>query len=128
MWRRRARQRQVVRAATNVLFILIICACAVPKMTVKTGPAKTRPAGPLATALGIINQLGKFNPNIAKFSEPLREQQNFLVLWGPSQDTAIEKLKDELTQPTVLTLYDLDAKVKILPKVELADILKVNPK
>ena len=29
----------------------IICACAVPNMTIKTGPAKTGPAGPLATAM-----------------------------------------------------------------------------
>ena len=37
--------------APNVLGLFIICACAVSKMTVKTGPAKTAPAGPLATAM-----------------------------------------------------------------------------
>ena len=31
--------------------LFIICACAVPNLTVKAGPAKTRPAGPLATAM-----------------------------------------------------------------------------
>ena len=41
----------VVRAAPNVLGLFIIGACAVSKMTVKTGPAKTAPAGPLATAM-----------------------------------------------------------------------------
>ena len=31
--------------------LFIICESAVPKMTVKTGPAKTRPAGLLGTAM-----------------------------------------------------------------------------
>ena len=31
--------------------VQFICACAVPKMTVKTSLAKTEPAGPLATAM-----------------------------------------------------------------------------
>ena len=31
--------------------LLIVCACAILKANVKTGPAKTGPAGPLATAM-----------------------------------------------------------------------------
>ena len=49
VWRIHACRQLVLRVAPNMLFI--ICRCAVPKMTVKTGPAKTRPAGPLAAAM-----------------------------------------------------------------------------
>ena len=35
----------------SVKMSLSVLACAVPKMTVKFGPAKTRPARPLATAM-----------------------------------------------------------------------------
>ena len=65
--------------------------------------------------MGMVNQLGKFTPNIAEISQPLREllSSKKSWLWGPSQDTAFDKLKRELTQPTVLTLYNPDAKQKI---------------
>ena len=65
--------------------------------------------------MGMVNQLGKFTPNIAEISQPLREllSSKKSWLWGPSQDAAFEKLKGELTQPTVLTLYDPDANQKI---------------
>ena len=65
--------------------------------------------------MGMVNQLGKFTPNIAEISQPLREllSSKKTWLWGPPQDTAFEQLKRELTQPTVLTLYNPDAKQKI---------------
>ena len=34
-------------------------------------------------------------------------------LWVPPQDEAFEKLKTELTEPTLLTLYDPEATLKI---------------
>ena len=49
------RERETVAAhlliARHTLVLLITCACADVKATVKTGPAKTGPAGPLATAM-----------------------------------------------------------------------------
>ena len=65
--------------------------------------------------LGMVNQLGKFTPNIAEISQPLREllSSRKTWLWGPAQNEAFDKLKHELTQPSVLTLYDPEATQKI---------------
>ena len=56
----------------------------------------------------MINQLGKFTPNIAELSHPLRELLSVKQawLWGPSQAEAFAKLKQELTTPQTLALYD----------------------
>ena len=49
----------------------------------------------------MINQLGKFTPNINELSHPLRELLIVSVkrgwLWGPMQADAFTKLKQELT-------------------------------
>lgn len=65
--------------------------------------------------LGMANQLGKFTPNLAAISQPLREllSTKKTWLWSPPQDDAFEKLKKELIQPTVLVLYDPNAELKI---------------
>ena len=54
VWRIRARRQLVVRAAQMCYSLFIIYTCAVPKMTVKTGPAKTGPAGALAMAMQMV--------------------------------------------------------------------------
>ena len=58
--------------------------------------------------LGMVNQLGKFSPNIAELSKPLREllSAKKAWLWTPTQDKAFTNLKQELTTPNILTLYD----------------------
>ena len=58
--------------------------------------------------LGMINQLGKFTPNIAELSHPLRELLSVKKawLWGPTQADAFSKLKQELTSPRTLALYN----------------------
>ena len=63
----------------------------------------------------MANQLGKFSPNIAEISQPLREllSSKKVWLWGPSQEDALAKLKTELTRPAVLALYDPDASLKV---------------
>ena len=63
----------------------------------------------------MINQLGKFSPNIADFSTPLRKllSNKQVWLWGLTQEESYKKLKVELTQPTVLKLYDTHAATKI---------------
>jgi len=75
--------------------------------------AMERPKTPteLRRLMGMVNQLGKFTPNIADISQPLCEllSSKKSWVWGPSQETAFEKLKGELTQPTVLALYNPDA-------------------
>ena len=61
--------------------------------------------------LSMVNQLGKFSPNIAEFSQPLREllSDKKAWLWTPVQDKAFVKLKQELTSPNILALYDPNA-------------------
>ena len=65
--------------------------------------------------MGMANQLSKFSPHIAEVSKPLRELLSMKKswLWGPAQDDAFDKVKQELTKPTVLALYDPQANTKI---------------
>ena len=35
------------------------------------------------------------------------------MVWGPDQDQAFENVKEELTQPSVLALYDPEARAKV---------------
>ena len=63
----------------------------------------------------MANQLGKFTSKIAELSQPMRELLSSKVtwLWDPSQDEAFKKLKSALAHPTVLTLYNPKAKLKV---------------
>ena len=65
--------------------------------------------------MGMANQLGKFSPNLAELSQPLREllSTKKAWLWGPSQEQAFQQVKEELSRPAVLALYDPAAKSKI---------------
>ena len=65
--------------------------------------------------MGMTNQLGKFSPNIAELSQPLREllSTKKAWLWGPSQEQAFQQVKEELSHPAVLALYNPRAKSKI---------------
>jgi len=63
----------------------------------------------------MANQLGKFTPKLAELSQPLREllSTKKTWLWGPPQQDAFDKLKQELVQPTILTLYDPNSELKV---------------
>ena len=65
--------------------------------------------------LGVVNYLGKFSPNLATLSQPLREllSKNRQWEWGTPQESAFLALKQELTAPTVLRLYDPNVETKI---------------
>ena len=65
--------------------------------------------------MGVINQLGKFSPNTAELSAPLRTllSTNQAWFWGPDQDIAFNQLKTELITPHILTMYDPKAQTKI---------------
>ena len=69
----------------------------------------------LGRFLGVMNYLGKFSPNLATLSQPLHEllSKNRQWNWGPSQESAFISLKQELTTPTVLRLYDPNVETKI---------------
>ena len=58
--------------------------------------------------LGMVNQLGKFSPNVAELSKPLQEllSAKKAWLWTPTQDKDFTNLKRDLTTPNILTMYD----------------------
>ena len=63
----------------------------------------------------MVNQMGKFPPNIAEIGKPLHELLSTKTawLWGSEQEWAFNELKQELTGPTVLALYNLAARSKV---------------
>ena len=65
--------------------------------------------------MGMVNQLGKFSSQLATITQPLREllSKNQEWIWGPSQEQAFLKVKEELSKPTVLALYDPQRETKV---------------
>ena len=65
--------------------------------------------------MGMVNHLGKFSPRIATISEPLRAclSAKNAWTWGPDQENAFLAVKEELTQPTILALFDPSAETKV---------------
>lgn len=65
--------------------------------------------------LGMVNQLGKFTPNLAEMTQSLREllSKSKSWTWGPTQSAAFDKVKQELSKPTTLALYDPSAPAKL---------------
>ena len=63
----------------------------------------------------MVNQLGKFTPNLSSLSQPLREllSSKRSWCWGPSQEESFRQVKLELTKPTVLSLYNPSAPSKV---------------
>jgi hypothetical protein len=57
---------------------------------------------------GMVNQLAKFLPNLAKLNEPLRQllrkEQHWV--WDQPQERAFQQIKEKLTSPEVLAHYD----------------------
>ena len=65
--------------------------------------------------MGMVNQLGKFSANLASLTQPLREllSKKSTWLWGEAQNDAFEQVKEEISKPTTLALYDPAADSKI---------------
>ena len=65
--------------------------------------------------MGMVNELGKFSLNLATLTQPQREllSKGNTWIWGPSQEQAFAQVKEELSQPTVLTLHDPEKESKI---------------
>ena len=55
----------------------------------------------------MVNQLGKFIPNLAEINLSLRQllRKDQAWLWGPDQNAAFLKIKDELLKPQTLAHY-----------------------
>ena len=69
----------------------------------------------LRKSMGMVNQMGKFSPNIAQISKPLREllSTKNAWIWGAAQEDSFNKLKEEISSHRVLGLYDPPATTKI---------------
>ena len=65
--------------------------------------------------MGMANQMGKFSPRLAEVSQPLREllSTKRQWAWDHSQERAFAQMKEELSKPTVLALYDSKAETKV---------------
>ena len=65
--------------------------------------------------LGMVNQLGNFTPQLAHLTQPLRRllSKGATWLWGPDQSQAFSQVKEELSKPTTLALYDVNAPTKL---------------
>ena len=63
----------------------------------------------------MVDQLGKFSHQLATITQPLREllSKNREWIWGPSQEQAFLKVKEELSKLTVLALYDPQLAIKV---------------
>ena len=65
--------------------------------------------------LGMVNQLGKFLPNLATVTEPLRGilsiRSNWY--WGQPQEHAFNEIKQTLSSSPVLSLYDPTLPTKV---------------
>jgi len=86
----------------------------------------TRPKGKVAISalkavtelrrfMGMVNQMSKFLPNIAQISKPLHDplkHQEFLGMEHSPREV-LQRLKEEISSPRVLALYDVTAETKI---------------
>ena len=59
----------------------------------------------------MVNQMSKFSPNIAHLSKPFRDLLSSKTVWTWSvvQNDVFLKLKEEISLPRVLVLYDAEA-------------------
>ena len=70
--------------------LLLFCACAIPITILKTGPAKTGPAGPLATAMCML--LVNFRANIFFYLQYQRSSVGYLKPQTHKQLSDIKKV------------------------------------
>ncbi len=71
--------------------------------------------GEVRSFLEMLNQLGKYIPGLAEKDKPLRDllSTKYQWVWGCAQQKAFEQLKNDLTSPPVLTLYDPNKELKM---------------
>lgn len=66
--------------------------------------------------LGLVNYVGKFIPNLATTSEPLRRltKKDARFEWGTEQRKAFEKLKEHLTNHSTLGYYNVNDRTQVI--------------
>ena len=89
--------------------------CADPKKTAAIQGVQPPTSVPELRFMGMVNELGKFTPNLAVLTQPLRAllSKSSAWTWDSAQSIAFQQVKDELSKPTTLALYDPDAPTKV---------------
>ena len=66
--------------------------------------------------LGMVNQIGKYLPNLAQNSKPLRDLLNRDTAWiyGSAQKHAFGTIKRQLVSTPVLAIYDPQLQTKVI--------------
>ena len=96
----------------------------IDKNGIHANPEKTTPiskmkppqsVSDLRRFMGLVNQLGKFSSRIAEISQPVRELLHSNRAWicGPDQEKSFSEIKQELTKPAVLALYNPQTETKM---------------
>ncbi|RXN13010.1 GTPase IMAP family member 8-like protein [Labeo rohita] len=69
----------------------------------------------LRSFLGMVNQLGRFIPQLADKDKALRDllSKKNCWIWGMEQAKAFQTLKDSLSSPPVLAIYDTNRDCKV---------------
>ena len=65
--------------------------------------------------LGMVNQMGKYLPNLAQTSKPLRDllSKESAWIWNIAQKEALEEIKRQLVSTPVLAFYDPQLETKV---------------
>ncbi|KAJ8871600.1 hypothetical protein PR048_027927 [Dryococelus australis] len=65
--------------------------------------------------LGMVNYVGKFVPNLAEITEPIRQllKERNTFLWEEPQELAFKKIKHLLCSPPVLLHYDPNKDIRV---------------
>ena len=66
--------------------------------------------------LGMVNQMGKYLPNLAQTSKPLRDllSKDTAWMWDSAQKDAFETIKRQLVSTPVLAIYDPQLQTKVI--------------
>ena len=64
----------------------------------------------------MVNQIGKYLPNLAQNSKPLRDLLNKDTVWiyGSAQKDAFGTIKRQLVSTPVLAIYDPQLQTKVI--------------
>ena len=73
-------------------------------------------ASEVRSFLGLVNYSGRFIPQLATLSEPLRRLtcKNAKFIWTQEQEESFRLLKEKITNADVLAYYDKDRKTKVI--------------
>ena len=90
--------------------------CAAEKVEAITSAREPRNASETRSFLGLVNYCGRFIPNLATISEPLRRltKAGTQFVFGEEQKAAFEKLKECLSSAETLGYFDNNAPTQVI--------------